>query len=176
MPIARNIAPANTSERAQAALILPQLPSGGVNMHDRGYPSYDYIDEHLKSYDGYFLFRCPATSTFAAVKRFIQSQKEEDSIYILPSGSMKKSRDLTEMLDRRVIKLRVIKLLSSDGTLSVLLTNLHNRKRYPREEIIDLYFRRWAVETYYRDEKETMQIETFHGVRLFTCLISPIQL
>jgi hypothetical protein len=163
MPIARTIAPVNTSERAQAALILPMLPPGGVNLYDRGYPSYDYIVEHQRIYTGFFLFRCPAQSTFAAVQRFVQSKKEEDTIYIFPSGRMKKSLHIKEMLDRKTIKLRVIKLLAPDGTLSVLLTNLHSRQRFPREEIIDLYFRRWAVETYYRDEKESMQIETFHS-------------
>ena len=29
---------------------------------------------------------------------------------------------------------------------------------------MNLYFRRWAIETYYRDEKETFKIETFHSM------------
>jgi hypothetical protein len=144
-------------------LILPLLPHGGVNMYDRGYPSYDYIDEHRKTYDGYFLFRCPARSTFAAVERFVHSNRQEDIIWILPSGRMKKAPAFVEMLDPNAIKLRVIKLRAPDGSLSVLLTNLHGRRRFPTEEIIALYFQRWDVETYYRDEKETMRIETFHS-------------
>jgi hypothetical protein len=163
LPIARTIAAANTSERAQAALLLAHLPSGGVNLHDRGYPSYDYIDQHQKSYAGFYLFRCPARSTFSAVQRFVRSRKEEDTIHILPSGRLKKSLDLSDLLDRNVITLRIIKLRAPDGSLSVLLTNLHDRRRLPREHIVALYFMRWDVETYYRDEKQTMQIETFHS-------------
>ena len=38
-----------------------------------------------------------------------------------------------------------------------------NKKRYHRNEIIDLYFRRWEIENYYRDEKVTFEIERFHS-------------
>ena len=38
-----------------------------------------------------------------------------------------------------------------------------NNKRYHRNEIIDLYFRRWEIENYYRDEKVTFEIERFHS-------------
>jgi hypothetical protein len=163
IPVARTVAPANTSERAEAALILPRLPSRQIAMYDRGYPSYDFIDQHRKDYNGYFLFRCPATSTFGAVQRFIKSGKEEDTIWIVPSGHLQKCISLKDKISNKAIKLRVIKLKSPDGTLSVLLTNLFGEKRFTREEIINLYFRRWAVETYYRDEKETLRIETFHS-------------
>lgn len=64
------------------------------------------------------------------------------------------------------IKLRIIKLVSPDGTVSVLLTDLFSKRKYGCDEIIDLYFRRWEVENYYRDEKITLQIEKFRAVRL----------
>jgi hypothetical protein len=31
------------------------------------------------------------------------------------------------------------------------------------DAVIALYFRRWAVETHYRDEKTSLDIETFHS-------------
>lgn len=165
LPIARTVAPANTSERAQASLILPHLPANGIAMYDRGYPSYDFIRQHQENYAGYFLFRCPAQSTFAAVQRFVKSAKEEDILWLVPaSGQLKKSISLNDRLSRTAVKIRVIKLRAPDGTLSVLLTNLFGAKRFSKEEIINLYFRRWAVETYYRDEKETLRIETFHSM------------
>jgi hypothetical protein len=40
-----------------------------------------------------------------------------------------------------------------DGTLSVLLTNLFGKRKSACDEIINLYLRRWEVESYYRDEK-----------------------
>jgi hypothetical protein len=69
-------------------------------------------------------------------------------------------------------------LEAPDGTVSVLLTNLVGIRRFSRAAIIALYWRRWAVETHYRDEKTLQHIEQFHrhtpdGIRqeLFAILI-----
>ena len=61
------------------------------------------------------------------------------------------------------IQLRMIRLVSPDGTVSVLLTNLLNKAEFSKQEIIDLYFRRWAIEDHYRNEKVVLEIEKFHG-------------
>ena len=57
----------------------------------------------------------------------------------------------------------MIKLVSPDGTVSVLLSNLFDRKEFPRRETEGLYFKRYKVEEQYRDEKVTMEIEQFHS-------------
>ena len=54
-------------------------------------------------------------------------------------------------------------MVSPDGIVSVLLTNLYDTEKFPRQEIITLYFKRWEVESYYRDEKVVLEIEGFHG-------------
>ncbi len=45
----------------------------------------------------------------------------------------------------------------------MLLTNLYDTEQFPAQEITLLYFRRWEVESYYRDEKIVLEIEKFHG-------------
>ncbi|MGE3540482.1 MAG: hypothetical protein AB7N91_23955, partial [Candidatus Tectimicrobiota bacterium] len=47
---------------------------------------------------------------------------------------------------RPLLRLRAIRLVAPDGPVSVLLTNLMDRRRFPRTAIIALYWRRWAVE------------------------------
>jgi len=76
---------------------------------------------------------------------------------------------------------RIIRLVSPDGTLSVLITNLMDEKQYPSEDIIHLYYRRWGVERYYRDEKVFLDVVNFHskkgnGIRqeLFAILIMSV--
>jgi hypothetical protein len=59
--------------------------------------------------------------------------------------------------------LRLIRLEAPDGSISVLLTNLYDKIEFPANEIIDLYFKRWEVESYYRDEKVLLEIEQFHS-------------
>ena len=70
---------------------------------------------------------------------------------------------------------------SPGGELSVLLTNLPDEPRFSAPAVIELYFRRWAVEIQYRDEKASLDIETFHsqtenGIRqeLFAILVMAV--
>lgn len=99
---------------------------------------------------GYWLFRGPAQATFPAVEQFVQSGREDALIRLQPPQG-------------DAITVRAIRLQSPDGTLSALLTNLLDAQRFPAATLIALYFRRWAVETQYRDEKTSLDIETFHS-------------
>lgn len=151
LPIARTIRPiAEANEREELKALLPHIPSGGVLLCDRGYPSYDLIDFVSRHYSGYWLFRCPAQSTFPAVEQFVQSGRAQGLITLQPPQG-------------EALSVRAIRLQSPDGTLSVLLTNLLDEIRFPPAAIIALYFRRWAVETQYRDEKTSLDVETFHS-------------
>jgi len=164
LPIARTVVGIKeSSEREELKKLLPYVPLNGVWLFDRGYPSYEIIHYLMKNYNGYFIFRCPASSTFSAVENFVKSGKKEDVIWIDPSKSYLSNISKKERQESKAIKLRVIRLESPDGTVSVLLTNLYDKKEFRRKEIINLYFRRWEVESYYRDEKITMGIEQFHG-------------
>jgi len=151
LPIARTVRPiAAAHEREELKALLPFIPPGGVLLCDRGYPSYDLIDFVSRYYPGYWLFRCPAQSTFPAVEQFVQSGREDAFLSLQPPQG-------------EATAVRAIRLQSPDGTLSVLLTNLLDAQRFPAAAIIALYFRRWAVETQYRDEKTSLDIETFHS-------------
>ena len=169
LPIARTVQPmAQANEREEAKALLPHIPSGGILLFDRGYPSYELIAYLISHYLGYWLFRCPARSTFSAVEDFVQSGQAEAVITLAPPGS-------------KPITLRAIRMTSPDGELSVLLTNLPDEPRFAASAVIELYFRRWAAEVQYRDEKTSLEIETFHsqtenGIRqeLFAVLIMAV--
>jgi len=163
LPVARSIVGIHGSEREEAMALLPSIRRGSVLLFDRGYPSYEliaYLREHHK---GYFLFRCPAKSTFPAVEAFIESGMKEGFIVITPSNKYLQRMTTRQRRRAKGIQIRVIKLVSPDGTVSVLLTNLLNQKNFPKEQIVDLYFRRWAIEDHYRSEKITLEIEKFHS-------------
>ena len=164
LPIARSIVSIHGSEREEAQALLPFIPARSVLLYDRGFPSYELIrclrEEHKS---GYFVFRCPAESTFPAVEAFVRNGLQEDYICIAPSNNYLKGLNGKQRKRAKGIQLRVIRLVSPDGTISVLLTNLLNQSTFHREEIIDLYFRRWAIEDHYRNEKMVLEIEKFHG-------------
>lgn len=169
LPIARTVQPmAQANEREEVKALLPHLPTGGVLLFDRGYPSDELIDYLKRHYQGYWLIRCPASATFPAVEAFVGSGQPQALITLQPPHA-------------EAIILRAIRMISPDGELSVLLTNLEDESRFPTPAVIDLYFRRWAVEVHYRDEKTSLDIETFHsqtenGIRqeLFAILIMAV--
>jgi len=178
LPIGRTIcALQDGDERAQAQRLLPLLPPNSVSLFDRGFPSYGFLHA-LHHHAHRYVMRCPATSTFPAVAAFIRSGRVETVLWLTPSDTFKRHLTPTQRRMRTSLRLRAIRLAAPDGTVSVLLTNLVDPRRFPRTAIIALYWRRWAVETHYRDEKPLQHIEQFHsrtpdGIRqeLFAILI-----
>ena len=163
IPVARTVVSIHGSEREEALSLLESISPGAVLLFDRGYPSYHVICSLRDHYNGYFLFRCPAKCTFPAVEEFVRSGRQEGYIQLAPSNNYLDGLSRRQRKKTKVIQLRIIRLVSSDGTVSVLLTNLLNQSSYPRKEIVDLYFRRWEIETNYRNEKVVLEIEQFHG-------------
>jgi len=164
LPLARTISPISEgNEREDVKTLLPRLPNQSqILLFDRGYPSYDLI-HHLTYAEMplYFVFRCPATSTFKAVEDFVKSGQQEADIWLDTASHIKRISSSIE--ENPAIQLRVVRLQSPDGTLSILITNLLNRDLYSSESLIKLYFRRWKIEEQYRDEKTYLDIETFHS-------------
>ncbi len=163
LPAGRSICPIpDGDERKQALSLLAKLPLACVCLFDRGYPSYAFILALLQQ-PRLFLMRCPGKSTFPAVESFLRSGLEEGWIWLMPSDAFKRGLTQQERETLHPIKLRIIRLTHPDGTVSVLLTNLFDKTAFPRQSIIDLYYRRWAVENHYRDEKVGFEIEHFHS-------------
>lgn len=183
-PIARTVVAYDSCEREQAKALIPKVPSGNILMFDRGYPSFEIFKHLNENYNGFYLIRSPASSSFKVVSEFVKSQKQEDILMINPTSTYiyKDKSNRQERKKEAPLKLRVIKLVSpDDGTVSVILTNLMDKKKFSSQEIIDLYFRRWEVESYYRDEKTFLEVDTFHsrtsnGIRqeLFAALIMSV--
>jgi hypothetical protein len=126
---------AGANEREAAKALVPHLPPGGVVLFDRGYPSYDLIRYLLDHYTGYWVIRCPASSTFPAVAAFARSGQPQAAITLAPPKG-------------EPVRLRAIRLVSPEGELSVLLTNLPDQTRFSADAVVALYFRRWAVDIY----------------------------
>ena len=163
LPIARTVVPVDSSEREEAKELLPCIPAHSVLLFDRGYPSFELIRYLFRHFDGWFVFRCAAKSTFPAIEQFLKSGKAQADIWINPSNNYLSQIPSDKRKRVKAVKLRVVRLEAPDGRVSVLLTNLYNKKLFAADHLIDLYFRRWEVESYYRDEKTVLAIESFHS-------------
>jgi hypothetical protein len=178
LPVGRTICTLQDGdERVQAQRLLHLLPPDSVSLFDRGFPRSGFLYAlHHNAHRS--VMRCPATSTFPAVAAFVRSGRVETVLWLTPSDTFKRHLTPTQRRTRTSLRRRAIRLAAPDGTVSVLLTNLVDPRRFPRTAIIALYWRRWAVETHYRDEKTLQHIAQFHsrtpdGIRqeLFAILI-----
>jgi hypothetical protein len=163
MPVARSVTDCHGSERDEALALLDEAPSNSLIIFDRGYPSYAMLRDLMGRAGLHFLMRCPGKQTFLPVARFLRDGKSEALIRIGPSNKeyARTPRELREALP--FLTVRVIRMVSPDGTVSALLTDRIDTEAEGADEFIELYRTRWAVETQYRDEKREMEIERFHG-------------
>lgn len=161
IPVARTVMPNNTSERKEAMAMLAGMPRGIV-LFDRGYPSYELILYLMENYAGHFLFRCPVSSTFPAVERFLDSGADDGIIEIAPSDTYRSKLSAAVRRELTSLTVRVVRVILPNGEMAVYFTDLLDSAMFSHEEIADLYRRRWEVETHYRDEKVHLDIETFH--------------
>jgi hypothetical protein len=179
LPIGRTVCPLQIGdERQQAQHLLPLLPPNSVSLFDRGFPSYGFLSA-LHQHAHLYLMRCPATSTFPAVAAFVRSGQAETRLWLTPSDTFKRQLPPGQRRTLAPLRLRAIRLEGPKGTISVLLTNLLDCRVFSCQALLALYWRRWAVENHYRDEKTLQHIEHFHsrtpdGIRqeLFAILIS----
>ena len=162
IPIARSIAPTHTSERDEFLKLLHKIPSNGLFVFDRGYPSYEMFYQLNHKYQGYWLFRSPTSQTFTEVKKFLQSGENDGIIYLNPGSSFRKKYN-TSIEENEVIKLRIIVSTNLNGDKTVFLTNMFDEIVFKTEDLCDLYYKRWEVEVNYRNEKESLDIDYFHS-------------
>lgn len=182
IPVARTMVSIHGSEQKEALGMISKMPENGVILFDRGYPNFGLLKALSQNYTGFFLMRCKTRKTFPVLYDFIDSNQIETELWIEPSRNYLYSLPKKDRSLQNPIKVRVIKLEGSDGSLSVLLTNLYDQNEYKTDEVKDLYFRRWEVEDHYRNEKVVMEVEKFHartenGIRqelLAACIMTVI--
>lgn len=165
MPVARTIVDSKGSEREEAARLLKYLPTKkNLILFDRGYPSFELIHLLTSMKNTAFIFRCYTTSTFNVITDFADKGLDQGELLMAPTDNFLTNIPKENRKKIKPIKLRIIRMVSpSDGTVSVLLTNLHNKSKFSSQDIIDLYFKRWEVEVYYRDEKIILDAIKFHS-------------
>jgi len=144
LPMDATVAPCDGSERDELRLLLKNRQPGDVVVLDRGYPSYDLIDELLeRGID--FVIRVPTSNSFHAIGTFVESGGTDYQILLHTQiGSHHRRRE--------PLKVRAVRRDGKDGEAQVFLTSL-DRTEFTRGQILQLYQMRWQVELFYRLEK-----------------------
>lgn len=145
------------SERELLRRMLEKFRPGDLSLLDRGLGGRDvYFDYDERGQ--FFIHRSKTSGDRVAtyVREFLESGRKQQVIRLtfLDKESGREKR----------MKLRLILgPTDSEGKPIVFVTNLIDKNRYKRVEIIELYRKRWGVETLYNRVKNLFCLERFHA-------------
>lgn len=128
-------------------------------IYDRGYPSYEFINEHLRS--GIDCLMRTRTDTSTLIKTFITSGKR--SLVTLMHPCQDKSFKGKPYTRKHSMQVRLIRVDLPGGETEILITTLLDSKKYPTKMFMKLYFLRWGIETFYDELKNKLKVEHFSG-------------
>lgn len=156
-PMAAVVDDYKSSERTLLKKMIARFNPGDLSLLDRGLGgSAVYVEyENQKQF---FIHRAKTTGDKVALylQAFLASNREEKviKVKIVDQGTKEKKK----------LKLRLILgPIDSEGKPIVFVTNLIEKSIYPRQDIIELYKKRWSVETLYNRVKNLLCLEKFHA-------------
>lgn len=149
----------NSSERELALRHKEHWRKNDLVIYDRGYPSYDFINEHIiAGIDALVRVR---KNQNTAVIAFINSKKRTSIVDILPH---KEQNFIGKEYNKETtIKVRLIRVDLPSGEVEILMTTLLDSQIYPSSMFKELYFLRWGIETFYDALKNKLKVEFFTG-------------
>lgn len=154
------ISPKSEGERELAALHFIKLQPNDLILLDRGYPAF-WLFKLIRSWNAQFCARI-SYKKWGVVKNFHKSGKKEQIVKIEPSAqSNRKCFKLG--LDKKPIRVRLIRIELESGETEVLITSLTDTKQFPHELFSDLYHLRWPIEEDYKILKYRLQVENWSG-------------
>lgn len=148
-----------TGEQTMAKSHIPRLNSTtDLLVFDRGYPSLSFANSlHQQGFK--FCFRL--SSAWKEANRLLKSS--EDLMWALPKGKRYKDGYKELYLTEEIQGFRLVKIALANGQYVVLLTNLSDKEKFPKELFEELYRLRWTVEECYKRVKQVAQLEFFSG-------------
>lgn len=161
-----------SSERTMAEehiRVLGEEYSGGARdliIFDRGYPSI-YLLCLLEKYGMKYVMRVNNVFLKETNEFINKREKEEDVVEVeLTRARLNKKEKLKRVLEvieeKKTLKIRIVRLELSTGDSEYLITNL-TKEEESREELKELYIKRWGIETKYDYLKNILELENFSG-------------
>jgi hypothetical protein len=145
------------SERKLLKAMIGGFNTGDLSLLDRGLGGAQvYLEYHR--HEQFFIHRAKTTGDRVAgyIQEFLASGKKQRRIEITVKDE--------ENGEDVVLCLRLLLGPNdSEGKPIVFVTNLLDKKKYRRAEILALYRKRWSVETHYGRVKNLLNLERFHA-------------
>ena len=138
---------------------IPLAKENDIIIMDRAYPSFESIYE-MQQRKIHFIYRCKVRFS-NVVAQFYESGKKDSLIDIKPSQKIS-SKGLSYSKNLS-IQIRILRIELQSGEEEILITSLLDSKTYPHKDFKALYYKRWAIETFYNRFKNIIGVENFSG-------------
>ena len=148
------------NERQMLFEQLDRLGHDDLLVLDRGYPAA-WLIAVLLARTIPFCMRCDSTSTFKAVRDFMRSGRAE-ALVSLPAPNRANAADYE--CPRTPSTVRLIRQVTPNGQVRVLMTSLLDAVRYPASAFASLYHGRWRVEEAFKRIKHRLNLEHTSGL------------
>lgn len=156
-PVCAEVDDYRVSERELLRRMLEKFRPGDLSLLDRGLGGRDvYFDYDERGQ--YFIHRSKTSGDRVAiyVREFLESGRKQQVILL-------KRMDKESGCEKKMKLRLILGPEDSEGKPIVFVTNLIDKKRYKRAELIELYRKRWGVETLYNRVKNLFRLEQFHA-------------
>ena len=144
-------------EVALAASQLGALRAEDLLLVDRGYAGYEFF-ARIAARGAHFVARCPRRSFAVVAELFARDEAGVSKTVTLQAPARARAAGLPAQMQVRLVTVRL-----GTGELEVLATSLLEEERHPSGCFLELYGRRWGIETYYGALKGRLELENFSG-------------
>jgi len=148
-------------ERTLALEHLAHCNKDDLVIFDRGYPSYELFARYAATSN--FLCRIKRTSFAKAKALFAPHGAVKDVILEIHASKAVKERLRKDNLPTKM-KVRFVQVILENGMVEVLATNVLDDTTLQTSDFMELYARRWGIETYYDVLKNRLSLENFTGL------------
>jgi hypothetical protein len=146
-------------ERDMALMYKKKWQKNDLIIYDRGYPSYDFVNEHIKNNID-CLVRVKVNHSGLVVD-FVKSGEMSKIIDMIPGKNQPlKGKEYNK---HTILKVRLVRVDLPSGEVEVLMTTLIDEGKYENKIFKELYFMRWGIETFYDELKNKLKVEYFTG-------------
>jgi hypothetical protein len=138
---------------------LDQLTPNDLLLLDRGYPAH-WLIAVLMARGIHFCMRVDALG-FGPVNAFRRSGKREATVLLGPPS---KQEALDYNCPRQPHSVRLVRVVTPNGKVHVVMTSLLDANAYPAETFADLYHARWRIEEAFKRIKHRLKLEQLSGL------------
>jgi ribosomal protein L34 len=139
---------------------LDSLAEDDLIIADRGYSAY-WLMALLLEQKKNFLIRVKANK-WKQAKHFLNSSKDQEVVKVSPCNEAIR-RCKERGIEPKELTLRFVRVPIANGEDHVLITNLTDKQKYSRKEVMNLYLKRWPVEESFKLIKVRAQLENMSG-------------